>query len=267
MRTYFSIFRLRFISGLQYRAVALAGLVTQLFYGFIYIMIFEAFYQNFSGNTAISLDQLITYAWLQQAFIILIWFALKDEDLFDMIKSGTIAYELARPCNIYWFWYAKLVAQRVSGALLRCFPIIIITFFIPQPYRMELPSSLISFILFVITLLLGLFVIVAISMLIYISVFYTMSPAGSLLMIGVVAEFFAGLIIPIPFMPDWLKAVAYMLPFRLASDLPFRIYSGNIQIPEALIGIMGQIFWIVVFVSSGRYLMKKALKRLELQGG
>ncbi|OGO85735.1 MAG: hypothetical protein A2Y24_04355 [Clostridiales bacterium GWE2_32_10] len=90
---------------LQYRVVALAGVATQLFWGFMYIMIYEAFYQNFSGNSNISLEQLITYLWLQQAFIMFIYFFLKDDDLFEMITSGTIAYELARPCNIGYHLY------------------------------------------------------------------------------------------------------------------------------------------------------------------
>ena len=38
MKSYLSYFKLKFITGLQYRSAALAGIFTQLFFGFIYIV-------------------------------------------------------------------------------------------------------------------------------------------------------------------------------------------------------------------------------------
>ena len=267
MKTYFSVFKMRMINGLQYRTAALAGVATQFFWGFMFIMIYEAFYQNRAAATTISLKQLIDYIWLQQAFLafIMLWF--RDLEIFNMITGGNIAYELCRPCSIYGFWYAKLIAQRISAALLRCSPILIIAFLLPKPYGLSLPPIIAACVLFVTTLVLGLLVLVAISMFIYISVFITMSPSGSLLMIGVFGEFLAGMIIPIPLMPQWLQRIAYFLPFRLASDLPFRIYSGNISTKEGIMSILVQIIWLAVLVISGRVLLGKALKRVVVQGG
>lgn len=267
MRVYFSVFKMRLINGLQYRTAAFAGVATQFFWGFLNIMIFEAFYQNSTVNQPISLEQLIDYIWLQQSFLVFIMLWFRDREIFDLITGGNIAYELCRPCGIYGFWYSKLIAQRVSGALLRCLPILIIAFLLPEPYGLSMPTSFAAAALFISTLLIGLCVLVAISMFIYISVFVTMSPVGSTLMISVLGEFFAGLIIPIPLMPHWLQKIAYILPFRLASDLPFRIYSGNIPINEGLISIFIQLIWFVALVFIGRVLLGKALKRVVVQGG
>ncbi len=267
MKAYFSVFKMRLINGLQYRTAALAGMATQFFWGFMFIMIYEAFYQNGAVNQPISLKQLIDYIWLQQAFLVFIMLWFRDGEIFNLITSGNIAYELCRPCGIYGFWYAKLIAQRISGAFLRCLPILIIAFLLPEPYGLSIPPSIAAGVLFATTLALGLLVLIAISMYIYISVFITMSPVGSLLMIGVLGEFFAGMIIPIPLMPQWLQRVAYILPFRLASDLPFRVYSGNIPIKEGIMSIFIQIVWLAVLVFSGRVLLGKALKRVVVQGG
>jgi ABC-2 type transport system permease protein len=116
-------------------------------------------------------------------------------------------------------------------------------------------------------LLLGLVLIVAISMLIYIVTFYTMSPMGSLLIFGVFGEFFSGLIIPVPLMPQGLKQLVYVLPFRYTSDLPFRIYAGNIGVGEALSSIGIQLLWILAVLIIGRLWMKRTLKRIVVQGG
>lgn len=267
MKSYISVWKLRFINGLQYRAAALAGMATQLFFGFIFIMVFVAFYSQGSGQQPISLKDIVAYTWLQQVFLafIMLWF--RDNELFQLITSGNIAYELCRPCGIYPFWYAKLLAQRLSAAVLRCFPILIVAFLLPQPYRMSLPPSPAAFVLFLVTLILGLLVIVAISMLIYISVFWTMSPTGSTLMIAVAGEFFAGMILPVPLMPLWLQKIAYVLPFRWTADFPFRVYSGHIPQNEALWGILVQLLWLAVLVAFGRWSLQKALRQIVIQGG
>lgn len=267
MKTYVSVFRLRMLNGLQYRVAALAGLSTQFFWGFMYIMIFEAFYHNAITSPPIDYDQLVTYIWLQQAFLALVSLWIRDPELFHLITSGNIAYELCLPSNIYRFWYAKVLGQRLSSALLRCFPILIIASILPDPYRFIMPPDFLTLILFSIALILGLFVIVAISMLIYISVFVTLNPTGSILIFGIVGEFFAGLIIPIPFMPTWLQKIAYVLPFRYTADLPFRVYSGNIPVHEAIQGIGIQLIWLTLLFILGQYAMNKALQRVIVQGG
>lgn len=94
-----------------------------------------------------------------------------------------------------------------------------------------------------------------------------MSPVGSLLVFGIIGEFFAGLTIPIPLMPSWLQSIAYLLPFRLTADFPFRVYSGHIPQDEALIGIFIQLGWLGVLILLGRYAFDKALQRVVVQGG
>jgi len=267
IKAYFSVFRLRLITGLQYRAAALAGIATQFFWGFMHIMVYEAFYENAMGTQPISLKQIISYVWLQQAFLVFIALWIRDYEIFNLITSGNIAYEFCRPCGFYGFWFAKLVAQRLSGATLRCFPILIVAFLLPEPYRMTLPPDFLTFCLFVITLVIGLLVLVSISMLIYISVFITMSPSGSMTTISIIGEFFSGMIIPIPLMPSWLQKIANYLPFRLAADMPFRIYSGHIPADEALKGILIQLAWLLVLVLIGKISLKSITKKIIVQGG
>ncbi|MEF3303874.1 ABC transporter permease [Paenibacillus sp. GYB003] len=267
MKAYYSVLRLRLLLGLQYRAAAVAGVMTQFFFGFLFIMIFEAFYAQTSGEPPMSLEQLIVYLWLQQSFLafIMLWF--RDNELFDLITSGNIAYELCRPAGLYEFWYAKLLAQRLSAALLRCVPILVVAMLLPRPYRLTLPPAASSFMLFAAALLLGLLVLVAISMLIYISVFYTMSPVGSLLLFGLLGEFLAGMTIPVPLMPSWLQTIVLLLPFHLTADFPFRVYSGHIPPAEAFRGIGLQLLWLAALLFVGKTALRRALRRVVVQGG
>ncbi|WP_144555655.1 ABC transporter permease [Bacillus sp. X1(2014)] len=267
MRVYLSVLKLRINIGMQYRTAALAGIATQFFWGFITIMVFEAFYEHAANTPPISFKELITYIWLQQAFLVFITMWFRDNELFDLITSGNIAYELCRPCELYGFWFAKLLAQRLSSAFLRCFPILIISFFLPKPYNMTLPPSFPVFLLFLSALILGLLLLVSISMFLYISVFVTLSPMGSLLVFSVLGEFFAGLIIPVPLMPDWLQKVANVLPFRWTADFPFRVYSGHIPPHDDISGIIIQLIYLVGLVWLGRAALNRVLRKVVVQGG
>ncbi len=46
MKKYWAFFRLRFAMGLQYRAAAAAGIVTQFFWGGMNILVYRAFYET-----------------------------------------------------------------------------------------------------------------------------------------------------------------------------------------------------------------------------
>lgn len=267
MRVYWSVLKLRLLHGMQYRAAALAGVGTQFFFGFMHIMVFVAFYTNATAEAPMSLPELVTYTWLKQAFLALIVLWFRDNELFQLITSGNIAYELCRPSGIYGFWFSKLLAQRLASALLRCSPILLIGLLLPEPYRLMPPQDTASAALFVVSLALGLLLVAALSMLMYISVFVTLSPAGSLLLFTIIGDFLAGLLLPLPLMPDWLQTVAYALPFHLTADFPFRVYSGHIPHAEALGGIVRQLIWLAALLTLGRYLLGKALRRLVIQGG
>jgi len=90
MKPYISTFRVRFLNGLQYRAAALGGLATQFFWGVMAIFIYQAFYKSGGKPQSLDFSQLVTYIWLQQAFLALIMLYDWDYELFDMITSGNI---------------------------------------------------------------------------------------------------------------------------------------------------------------------------------
>ncbi|ERJ13196.1 ABC transporter permease [Haloplasma contractile] len=267
MRVYISLFKMRLLRGLQYRVSALAGVSTQFFWGFMYVMIYAAFYTTNKGTQPIEFRELIQVIWLQQAFLAFVMYWFRDGEIINQIIKGDIAYELCRPVQLYKFWFSRLIAGRLSSALLRCIPILIVASLLPAPYNFRLPKDLLSFLLFLTTLILGLVLIVIISMLIYISMFYTLSPVGSLLMFGILGEFLGGMTLPVPLMPESLKTIVYILPFRYVGDLPFRIYAGHIGHLEAIISIGIQITWITVLYFLGNLWLNKSLKRIVVQGG
>ncbi len=267
MKKYLSYFRIRFINSLQYRTAAYAGIATQFVWGFMEILMFSAFYKENPASFPMDFSALSSYIWLQQALLaaFMLWFW--DKDIFNMISDGTLAYELTRPADVYWMWFTKNAASRISAALLRCFPILIVASLLPKPYGLSLPASPMAFMMFLVTGILSFLSVVSLCMIIYAGSVYTISPKGLMMVVSAVSELLSGSLIPIPFMPEWLQRILYFTPFAAMQNLPLRIYGGDIAGTEMLCSVLLQIFWLFVMIISGRMLLLRGLKSAALQGG
>ena len=207
------------------------------------------------------------YVWLNQAFFYLILIGIKDQDIIEQIKNGTVAYELCRPYDLYWWWYFKHLSKRYAGCLLRCYAVIIVALLLPAPYNLTLPASPLALILFIVTLFFGSLLITAICMIINTIAFFTYNEKGITSIIATVGSLLSGIEIPLPLMPTLLLTITEFLPFRLISDLSHRLYSGNLSITYGLQSILLQIIWIIIIILIGKILMKKALSKVSIQGG
>jgi ABC-2 type transport system permease protein len=267
MSPYFSLVKMRFINGMQYRTAALAGIVTQFAFGFMFISMFLAFYRTDPSAFPMEISGVVSYIWIQQAFLALFMTWFFEGDIFSAITGGQIAYELARPMDLYGKWFCQCVAGRLSKTVLRCLPILFIAFILPDPYRLVLPPHTAQFLLFILSSALTLGVVVSFSMIIYIATFYTMSPLGVRIIAASLADFMAGSIVPLPFFPNGFRQAAEVLPFAAMQNMPLRIYSGDISGSGALHGILLQVFWFAVLFAAGKIWMRQTLKKVTVQGG
>ncbi len=263
---YLTLFRIRFIGGLQYRAAALAGLSTQFVWGGMTILLYRAFYRSDPSSFPMSFQGLSSYIWMQQAFLALFMVWSMENEPFELIRSGNVAYELCRPADVYGMWLTRCIATRVSRAVLRCFPILIFAAFLPEPYGVRLPD-IGTFCVFLLSMALALFSVSAFSMLVYISAFYTLDPSGIRMLAGSLTEFLCGAVIPLPFFPEPVELVLKLLPFAGMESTPLQIFAGTLTGWEMAGALLLQLFWTIVMILAGRVWMHRALARVVAQGG
>ncbi|MCL2378449.1 MAG: ABC transporter permease [Defluviitaleaceae bacterium] len=266
-KPYRALFRIRFTNSLQYRAAAFAGLATQFSFGLMFILAFAAFYRSNPYSFPMTFQQTVTYIWLQQAFLALFFIWFYEYRIFESIESGSIAYEMVRPMDLYSRWFSMTAANRVARTLLRSAPLIAAALILPHPFRLVIPFDIARLGLFLISMALTLGVVLSFSMLVYISSFYTINSAGTRLMAAVASDFLAGGTIPIPFFPDTFRTIVELLPFGSMQNMPLLIFSGHIYGTAAFRGIGLQMFWVVALIIIGRFWMSRALKRVVAQGG
>ena len=112
-KPYFSLYRLKAMQETQYRAAALGGLVTQAFFGLLYVFLYTAL---FRGENQAELAETITYVWLQQMFFRVL--LMNDTELIQQVMTGGLAYAVLRPVDQYRFAFVRNIpaADRVADA-------------------------------------------------------------------------------------------------------------------------------------------------------
>lgn len=265
MKSYFGIFKIQFKSELQYRGKAISGIITQFFWGLLNIYLYLAFMST-KTIEGFSISQMLCYIWLSQAFFALTYIGL-PKNISKEIVNGDICYKFVRPITLYNQWYSEYLGEKLASVTLRCIPMIIIAFILPSSIALKLPTSVLNFILFLLSLLIGLLLSVSVSMIAIFLSLKTLMPKGAIGIVNVLSGLLGGLYIPLPFMPESLQAILNYLPFRYIADLPFRIYSGTFDTKTSftLIGI--SLAWLIIMIILGKLLIKHSLKKVEVQGG
>ncbi len=263
MRAYWSYFSARFRQLLQYRAAALAGFCTQVFWGFIRVMIFRAFYAASTADMPMSYQEVVNYVWLGQAMLLMLPWSI-DQELFDMIRSGNVAYQLLRPLELYRVWYARSLALRTAPTLLRSVPMLVVAGLL---FGLQAPPSSASAAAWVASTACAVLLAAAFSTLVTVSLLWTIAGDGVRMFTGTIVMLLGGLIVPIPLFPDWAQPVLSMLPFRHLMDTPFRLYMGHIPAGRAPALLAQQLGWTVALILLGRWLMGRGIRKLVIQGG
>jgi ABC-2 type transport system permease protein len=267
LKAYLSIFRLRFTVQLQYRAAAVAAFFTQFFFGFIIVMVFHAFYAASDKVQPMSLAQTVTYAWLVQTLLRLQPGFSSDTEVVNMVRSGNIAYELCRPLDLYFLWFARLLSLRIVPTMLSGIPLFLIALLLPAGYGAAPPASFASGGAWLLSMVLSLLLGCAISNLITASALWTIAGDGMQRIFPAVIMVFSGINVPLAFFPDWAQTILRILPFSGLVDLPFRLYLGMVPASSILVFGLLQSFWIAVFVLVGMLVLRSGKSRVAIQGG
>ncbi len=269
---YAAVIRARFGMLLQYRAAAIAGVWTQIFFGLVLIMGYEAFYASSSAAVQpMTFAQLVSYVWLGQALLSMVpWNA--DSELRALVRSGAVAYELCRPIDLYGLWFARAVAQRTAPATLRALPLVVFAALVLpllglEAWRLAPPASLAAGGGFVATLGCAMLLSCAISTLINITLMWTIAGDGVVMLTSTLVSLLSGLLVPLPLMPAWAQGVVRWLPFAGLVDVPFRVYTGHIAPGELALVLVRQLGWSLAIIGFGRWLLGRGMRRIVVQGG
>jgi ABC-2 type transport system permease protein len=249
-----------------YRSATAAGVVTNSVFGLIIAYSYIALWDQRPHLGGYSEPQALTYVWVGQAMLAVM--ALMgggfEDELMDRIRSGDIAVDLMRPADLQTWWLSadlgraafqllgRGVAPMVCGALL---------------FDLALPSAPGTWLLFLVSVTLGVVVSFGLRFLVALSAFWLLDGVGATQMAMLAGLFFSGMLLPLNVFPGGLGEVARALPWSAMLQVPADVLLGRHRGTGALAALAFQAGWAVLLLAAGRQLQGVAARRVVVQGG
>lgn len=250
----------------QYRLALLAGLATNVMFGFIRASILYAAVDS-AGGTLGSYDKgsVGAYVWISQGLLGAVHLGMGVDEVSERIRSGDIAIELVRPVDIQLGYLAADLGRAAFSFLPRGVPSVLVG---ALTFGLVMPSSVLPYALGLVSIALA----VAVSFLVrfvFVSLpgFWLVETRGLSTLYVVSCTFLAGLYVPVSIFPDWLRTVAQWTPFPSMLQTPVDVLSGRIVGSEALLAVAVQLCWLVVALAAGWAVLAAARQKLVVQGG
>lgn len=270
MSPYYALLSARFRQGMQYRAAAWAGAVTQVCFGLFIICDLEAFAAARPGAAG-PFTRVASYVWLGQAiYRLLPW--NPDPELRDIVRLGDVGLQLAKPLDLYWAWFARAIGYRLSAAALRALPCLLAAaVLLPLVglggIALGPPDSIQAALAFAAALPGAILLSAAITTLYPIFYFRSVSASGAMSIAGAAASLCGGVLAPLPLLPPWMGDTLALTPFAFVTDAPFRLWTGMVPPSGILRVLMMQAAWLAVCIVCGRSWLGRRLANVEMAGG
>jgi ABC-2 type transport system permease protein len=270
-RACISIFRIKTAEGFQYRIAGIAGASISIFWALIEITVYTIFYK-FADNTdagsiaGLSLRQIVSYSWLTQLLFMMQPTSI-DAEILGKITSGDIGIEMCRPLDLYYHWFAKTAASRLTPMFWRGSVTFLFAIIMPVSYRLSLPASIPGFACMLVSTFSAFLLCTAFAMFvsaIRVSITWGEGPTYIIMLIGCVLS---GGYLPLQLWPEFLQGFLLIQPFAGYLDIPLRLYLGTMAPADAIWAIGLQLLWTAAFIAAGKLIMSKQLRKIIVQGG
>ena len=259
---YLAFAKKSFLGRSAYRFNHFMGILNTLFRIFIFWEIYRALYGGRTEVDGITITMVATNFILSLGLDSV--FFVNDYYLPDRIHNGSIATELLLPVS----FHGRMLADNLGHALFQ-----MVFHFVPAMAVSVLfigiaaPAGPLMLLLFFLSALLGYGILWTISFATQTLSFWLINIWSVTTIKNVSIDVLSGSMIPLWFMPDWMRGVIRFTPFSSIYFTPVQIYLGQLSLSEILCGFLIQVFWIVFIFSVGMFLWKKGQKKLVVQGG
>ncbi|MFD7100654.1 ABC transporter permease [Streptomyces xanthophaeus] len=250
-----------------YGTATLAGVFTNTVFGFIVAFTYVALWDERPGLGGYDQAQALTFVWVSQSLLAAGAFIGGgfQEEMQERIRTGDIAVDLYRPADLQMWWLAadlgragfqllgRGVVPLVAGAL---------------AFQLALPTDPGRWLLFLVSVLLGLVISFAVRYLLGLAAFWLMDGAGINLMATVVSIFFSGVLLPLTVFPGAFGEFVRVLPWAAMLQVPMDVLLGKHAGAGGAAGALAfQAGWACVLLGAGRLMQSAATRKVVVQGG
>jgi viologen exporter family transport system permease protein len=264
VRTYLKLVRAGFSRQANYRLAMLAGLVTNVVFGFIRAAILFAAIRSAGGSLGgYTTGTISSYVWLSQGLIGAIELSGRAE-IGDRVRTGDVAIDFTRPVDVQTWHLAEDLGRAAYTLIPRGVPSVLIG---ALTVGLILPTTVLPYLLGLVSIIAG----VALSFYgryaVNILGFWLLDTRGARTLYVVTSSFLAGLYVPVGLFPGWLRTAAYCTPFPSILQTPINVITGKVVGTEAAVDVVVQLGWLLAVGLLGRWLTSAGRRKLVVQGG
>lgn len=263
IRLFGALARRSFQRHLTYRAATLAGLTTNLFFGFLRVAVMVALYGTRTEVAGMDLRSAITFTGLAQAVIAYLsifgWY-----DLMRSVNSGEVAGDLLKPLSYFRFWLALDVGRALVAFLLRGVTMMVLYWLF---FPITAPSALGQWLALLLSFVLSWLLSFAWRFLVNLAAFWTPNALGVGRFAFGIAWVLSGFFMPLRFFPAWFQTLCYWTPFPSMVNTTIEIYLGLLTGRALVQALVVQVVWIFVLIGVCQLTLRAGVQKLVIQGG
>jgi viologen exporter family transport system permease protein len=181
----------------------------------------------------------------------------------DVIRSGGMNALLLRPMSPFW----NAVAARVSGLVVYMAFVIPVTAILALALRPELNVTTRNGLAFVAALVLAGLLRFFWAYWLALLAFWTTRSDALLALQDAFVFLLAGQVAPVVLLPDAMRGIAYVLPFRYMLGFPVEVLTGQLDAIALWSGFSYQAAWLAVALILYAVLWRTGVKRYSAVGG
>ena len=263
MRLWWEVARRSFARHSTYRVATLAGIFTNAFFGFVRAYVLLDVHRHRPDAGGLSAGEAVTFVFATQALIAAVG-VFGGFELAERVRSGMVAVDLYRPVDLQAY-EASAGAGRAAFQLLgRGLPLLLVggvAFGLVLAPPALLPAVLAS-------LLLAVVVGFAINFLLNLTAFWLLDYAGVAAVGIMFGMLLSGLAMPLGYFPEPWDGVVRALPWASTVQLPVELLVGEHRSAADVAEVLAvQAAWAVALLALGRAVLRRATRKVLVQGG
>lgn len=267
-KTYSAFTRAGILDAIAYKANFFGFFLGEIFYCFAMFFIWKAVFNSSDGSTFMGFSMIDMTVYL---FLTNITGFLVDTDssyaIGEEIRDGSIAMRLIKPIKIDLSLLFFELGNKIIIVSMVFAPVVLLI----ETYRAVISGGILFnvyyFLLFIVSIILSYLLSFYLNLAFGYLAFFLMNLWGFNMLKGAILRFLSGAVIPLAFLPIWLRGALKVMPFASLNYTPVMIYMGKYTGTE-LIYYMGlQLVWVVAFFLLCKLIWHFAAKHLCVQGG
>lgn len=246
-----------------YRKAYLLGLLGNIVRVIAFAALWQAALSGKSGMNAFSKQSLMTYVLVAFALDGLLSFRT-ESTIANSVRTGDVTADLIRPLNHQLLHFSNAVGMAIVEGIW----LVVITGALGFVWLdMLFPKDFVSVIAFVLSVLFALVIKYDLAYLTGVAAFWLTDVRGLIVTRATVVGILGGAYFPLDFLPHPVQTVLNFLPFSGTAAIPARIFTGQVSGAAVWTALGEQCIWAIVMWALARFIWKKALRRVDINGG